>query len=259
MRDVFVRSGLVVLGGALGVLAFVGYGRIWPLSCWLTGQKPCPAINKGSSANDSPATAHGGSFSVHGDEAWTVSTDSSSASSDLIIGGSSGSKAKPDQLALDGVYPYPLVSGGTTNLRPVSIAPGGDWAVVLDYRNKDESEDQTTGTTLTICTSPDEKATYGCDVNNTPLKTTAVYLISSRVSDPTTGKIGPSGRFTPDSIDRAGTVFYDLKWCDGRAAATHSKCDHPFLLTVHAFLNGVATDQAYRCLDGACTIGIDHQ
>lgn len=242
MSSAMVKSGFVAGGAVLGLLVILGYTRfVGPLPCQLTDEKPCPVAQKqGSSANDTPVTAHGGSFSIHGSLEWQKKSDTVYQTPFYKGGGN----ATPNLLSLDGVD---ITPGSSTN--PVSaddIKPTGNWKIEIAFRDNPT-------TTLKICSAAD------CTLGNAGADKT-IYLVEAA-----------NGNFQAQSIDRnksnsndgtLGSIFYDPPNCSPTAANRHPPCEHPKTVTVSAYVNGSATPTTYgpyQCVDGVCSIGFDNQ
>jgi hypothetical protein len=250
MSSAIVKTGLVVGGGVLGILAFVAYAQlIGPLPPWLAGQKGA------TSANDSPATAHGGSFSVHGMLDWT---SIGNAYTTIFYYDGVNSTKPPTVLYLDGVDPKT-----TTNPGAVKVTSTTNWSLVLDYRGPDAQhpKDEDSKTTLSICTKVDDVNNPKiCVVDNNAAAAT-LYLLPSLKNGT------PAGSFTPEYIDRKssngtyGSIFYDLNACAKPDASRHPACDHPFTVSVSTYNATTSKIETtpYHCVDGECTIGIDYQ
>jgi hypothetical protein len=228
MSSLMVKSGLVVGGGVLVVLAFVGYSRlIGPLPSWLAGQKGA------SSANDSPATAHGGSLSVHGSLDWK----SDVAGTYYTVFYKANSAVTPNYFSIDGVDPNSTSSPASV----ADIKATGNWKIEFVFRDNSK---------LDVCSESD------CALKSSAL-TTTFYLVGES-----------NGTFTSQLIDRTspsgahGSIFYDPMGCSPTSGNPHPMCGHPKTVTVSAYVNGSATSTTYgpyHCVDGVCSIGIDHQ
>jgi hypothetical protein len=259
MKPSTMKVLLVLLGVALGVLALVVFQHLWP--------RPCPA-NKGPlkgkdfhASSDPPVGGQGGSFALHGSGTWTVSNNGKRvwAAADVI---KNGQPVTPNVFSLDGVD----AKDSYANPRPIlDITPDGNWSIVLDYRdNSGHKEDQLT--TLSICTKLDDTSNpKDCIWDTTSLTTTKIYLLSS--ADLVDGT--PSGTLQTQTIDRGHdginpdqpeSIFFDLKKCGTTSPPDrHDLCGHPWNVTLNYYKNGSEVSETYRCVDGACSVGIDHQ
>jgi hypothetical protein len=202
----------------------------------------------GNSTPDPPVVIRGGSLAGIGNYTWTQIADYTQGYY------TSPSDFTPNTIYLDGVDPNPKVNGDnpdpSVTLMPVRYPPitaPGDWIVTLTYRYGGKSK-KDPDTTVLICskTAPGDKA---CVVSNKVSGN--IYLLSG-----TNSSGNPAGAIFFKDIDRPKypvAHFDPSKKCDDTSTDNQPYCNHPYDVTV---TTSTTTYGPFRCVDGACDIGI---